>query len=555
MAEAVSPVSHLPRFEMRGVRKTFGATIALDGVDFAVRSGEVCALVGQNGAGKSTLMAVLAGALKPDAGEMRIEGAPYAPRHPLDARQAGVAMIHQELSLAPHLTVMENIVLGVEPARAGIVRRDRMRETAVAALTELGHRDISPDAFVGDLSPAGQQLVEIARALASGCRVLVLDEPTSSLGHADVRTLFDLIGRLKRQGHAIVYISHFIEEVKQVSDRFVVLRDGRNAGEGVTAGTRAGEIVGLMVGRALEDLYPRNARVSGDAILSVEDLVPGSAAFTLHRGEVLGIAGLLGAGRTRLLRTIFGLEAVKSGRVRVAACAGPATPHERWRQGMGMLSEDRSGEGLARALSIADNLTMTRLEPLGSPWLTWPAFTVLPSRQDAAAARWIDRLAIRCAGPRQAVAELSGGNQQKVAFGRLLHHDVDVLVLDEPTRGIDVSSKAQIYRLIDELVSRGGHMGPPLRPGDAGADPRPERVGADPRPERVGADPRTERVGADPRVGPKAVLLVSSYFPELLGVCDRIAVMSRGRLGPARPAGEWTEHALLMEASGARNAS
>jgi ribose transport system ATP-binding protein len=503
---------------MRGVRKTFGATIALDGVDFAVRSGEVCALVGQNGAGKSTLMGILAGALKPDAGEMRIDGAPYAPRHPLDARQAGVAMIHQELSLAPHLTVMENIVLGVEPTRAGIIQRDRMRQTAVAALAELGHQDISPGAFVGDLSPAGQQLVEIARALASGCRVLVLDEPTSSLAHADVRTLFDLLGRLKRQGHAIVYISHFIEEVKQVSDRFVVLRDGRNAGEGVTAQTRAGDIVGSMVGRALEDLYPRSRRVSGDAILAVEDLVPGSAAFTLHRGEVFGIAGLLGAGRTRLLRAIFGLEAVKSGRVRVAAFAGPATPHERWRQGMGMLSEDRSGEGLARALSIADNMTMTRLEPLGFTWLTWPAFTVLPSRQDAAAARWIDRLAIRCSGPRQAVAELSGGNQQKVAFGRLLHHDVDVLVLDEPTRGIDVSSKAQIYQLIDELVSRSG-------------------------------------VGADPRVGPKAVLLVSSYFPELLGVCDRIAVMSRGRLGPARPAAEWTEHALLMEASGARAAS
>jgi len=245
---------------------------------------------------------------------------------------------------------------------------------------------------------------------------------------------------------------------------------------------------------------------------------------------------------------------VTSGRIRVAAYTGAATPHERWRQGMGMLSEDRNGEGLARALSIADNMTMTRLEPLGSTWLTWPAFTVLPSRQDAAAARWIERLAIRCAGPRQAVAELSGGNQQRVAFGRLLHHDVDVLVLDEPTRGIDVSSKAQIYRLIDELVSRGGHMGPPLRPGDTGADPRTERAGAA-RTERAGADSRPERVGADPRVGPKAVLLVSSYFPELLGVCDRIAVMSRGRLGPARPAGEWTEHALLMEASGARNAS
>src|SRR5262249_22574424 len=213
--------------------------------------------VGQNGAGKSTLMGVLAGAMKPDAGEMRIDGAPYAPRGPLDARRAGVAMIHQELSLAPHLTVMENIVLGVEPMRYGLVDRARMREMATAALTELRHPDISPTALVDDLSPAGQQLVEIARAIASGCRMLVLDEPTSSLAHADVRRLFDLVARLRRQGHAIVYISHFIEEVKEVSDRFVVLRDGRNAGEGVTRETRADEIVGLMVGRALEDLYPR----------------------------------------------------------------------------------------------------------------------------------------------------------------------------------------------------------------------------------------------------------------------------------------------------------
>jgi ribose transport system ATP-binding protein len=503
MVEKVDKVA-IPRFEMRGVRKAFGATVALDGVDVAVNSGEVCALVGQNGAGKSTLMGMLAGALKPDAGTMRIEGAPYAPRHPLEARQAGVAMIYQELSLAPHLTVMENIVLGVEPTRRGFIQRDRMREVASAALDELGHRDISPDAVAGDLSPAGQQLVEIARALASGCRVLVLDEPTSSLSHGDVRRLFDLIGRLKRQGLAIVYISHFIEEVKGVSDRFVVLRDGRNAGEGVTAATRAEDIVGLMVGRALEDLYPRSARDLGDTILDVHDLEPGSATFALRRGEVLGIAGLLGAGRTRLLRTIYGLAPVKSGRIKVAAFSGRATPHQRWQQGVGMLSEDRAGEGLARAMSVADNMTMTRLDPLG-PW-----FTVLPGRQDAAAARWIERLAVRCRGPRQAVAELSGGNQQKVAFARLLHHDVDVLVLDEPTRGIDVSSKAQIYKLIDELVS-------------------PDRR--------------------------KAVLLVSSYFPELLGVCDRIAVMSRGRLGPARPATEWTEHALLMEASGARAAS
>jgi ribose transport system ATP-binding protein len=531
MAEAVGSV----RFEMRGVGKAFGATVALDGVDLAVRAGDVCALVGQNGAGKSTLMAILSGALAPDAGGLRLDGAPYAPRDPLDARRAGVAMIYQELSLAPHLSVMENIVLGMEPVRGGIVQRGRMRDTAVRALAELGHADISPETAVGDLQPAGQQLVEIARALAVGCRVLVLDEPTSSLGRADVRSLFDLIARLKARGIAIVYISHFIEEVKAVSDRFVVLRDGRNAGGGITATASAEAIVSLMVGRALDDMYPRARRTPGDPILRVDDVGPGGASLVLRRGEILGIAGLLGAGRTRLLRTIFGLAPVTSGAITVGAFSGPAVPHDRWRQGMGLLSEERAREGLALGLSVADNMTLTRLEPFG------PAFTVVPARQQAAAARWIDRLEIRCRGPRQAAAELSGGNQQKVAVARLLHHDVDVLVLDEPTRGIDVASKAQIYKLIDELVCGIGDRAT-VAPHARGVERGPEGSAET----RVGR-PVTNRQ--------KAVLLVSSYLPELLGVCDRIAVMSRGRLGPPRPVEEWTEHSLLMEASGVRAAS
>jgi ribose transport system ATP-binding protein len=279
-----------------------------------------------------------------------------------------------------------------------------------------------------------------------------------------------------------------------------------------------------MVGRTLQDLYPRSARAPGDVILELRDLCPGSATLTLHRGEILGIAGLLGAGRTRLLRTVFGLEPVRGGSVRLAAFTGPFSPAARWQQGMGMVSEDRMGEGLAAGMSVADNIMLTRLDGLG------PGFVVLPSRQRASAAGWIGQLEIRTRDPRQAVSHLSGGNQQKVAMARLLHHGVDVLLLDEPTRGIDVASKAQIYQLIDELVS-----GP-----------------------AVGRD--SSRTAGAPKVAPystdrKAVLLVSSYFPELLGVCDRIAVMSRGRLGEPRPAAEWTEHALLMEASGTRAAS
>jgi ribose transport system ATP-binding protein len=512
MAEAL-----IPQFEMRGVRKAFGGTVALDGVDLAVRAGEVCALVGQNGAGKSTLMSVLAGATVPDGGTMQLNGAPYAPRSPREARRAGVAMIYQELSLAPHLSVMDNIALGVEPPRSGppgtlgFVNRDRVKHMARAALAELGHPEIPIEARAGDLSPASQQLVEIARALAYGCDVLVLDEPTSSLAHADVHKLFELVGRLKEQGLAIVYISHFIEEVMQVSDRFVVLRDGRNAGEGPTAGTTGSQIVSLMVGRTLEDLYPRGARTFGDAVLELRELAPEHlepASLTLHKGEVLGIAGLLGAGRTRLLRGLFGLDAVKSGTVRLGVHTGPSAPTEWWRRGMGMLSEDRTGEGLAMNLSLADNLTLSRLKGLGR------GVFVSPAQQQRAARRWVDRLGIRASSAGQNVSSLSGGNQQKVALARLLHHDVDVLVLDEPTRGIDVASKAQIYELIDELVRS---------PGPSGHG--------------------------------KSVLIVSSYFPELLAVCDRIAVMSRGRLGAPRPASEWTEHALLLEAAGAGNPS
>ncbi|MBI1876248.1 MAG: sugar ABC transporter ATP-binding protein, partial [Acidobacteria bacterium] len=455
-----------------------------------------------------TLMEILSGAIQANAGEMTLDGAPYRPATPLDARRAGVAMIYQELSLAPHLSVMENIVLGMEPTRSGVVRWNEVRRTATRALTELNHPEIPPEAPVASLSVAEQQLVEIARALAVGCRVLVLDEPTSSLAREDARRLFGLIRDLRHQGHAIVYISHFIEEVRDVADRFVVLRDGRKIGEGPTAGATADEIVSMMVGRRVGDLYRRSVRRRGEPLLEVERFGPGSASFTLHRGEILGIAGLMGAGRTRLLRALFGLEPVRTARVRLGVYSGFSTPDRRWQQGMGMLSEDRKGEGLALGLAVSDNLTLSRLDGLG------PGRTVFPSRQRAATRRWVDRLGIRCADEGQTVGELSGGNQQKVAFARLLHHDVDVLVLDEPTRGIDVASKAQMYALLDSLVS-----------------PAPSEG------------------------RPKAVLMVSSYLPELLGLCDRLAVMHRGTLGPARPAGEFDEHQLMLEATGSSVAS
>src|SRR5688572_22388958 len=282
-SSAAAPRAVAERLRMEGVRKTFGATKALSGVDLSVSSGEVLALVGENGAGKSTLMKVLSGAHQPDEGRMWLEGIPYAPRNPLEARRAGVAMIYQELSLAPDLSVMENILLGMEPTRGPVVNWTEVRKRAGAALQQLGRGDIPLDRPVSELSIASQQMVEIARAVAIGCRVLVLDEPTSSLTRPDIRHLFDLVKRLRAQGLAIVYISHFLEEVKEISDRFTVLRDGKSVGGGVTKDATPEQIIALMVGRDVEDLYPRSDRQVGDVILEVNNL----------SGEVTNVASAL----------------------------------------------------------------------------------------------------------------------------------------------------------------------------------------------------------------------------------------------------------------------
>jgi len=508
MAERVDSRQSKVRLKMQGVSKRFGATVALEDVGIQVVAGQVLALVGENGAGKSTLMKVLSGAIKPDAGRMWLDGVSYRPGNPLEARRAGVAMIYQELSLTPHLSVQENIMLGMEPTVLGVVRWRQVRRRAVEAIKEFDNPELTPDARVGGLSVGSQQLVEIARALAIGCRVLVLDEPTSSLTQQDVERLFEIIRRLKKQGKAIVYISHFIEEVKRVADEVTVLRDGQMVGSSDVEAISTDEIIAMMVGRQVEDLYPRSTRHAGEIVLEVKDLAglekPKSASLQLHRGEVVGVAGLIGAGRTELLRSLFGLDPVRAGQIKLGVYTGPASPVRRWMQGAGILSEDRKEEGLALALSIADNVTLSKLKGFG------PLGLVLPSRQDKATKRWIKELGIRCRGPKQSVLSLSGGNQQRVALARLLQHDVDVFLLDEPTRGIDVAAKALIYKLIDKLAS-----GSPAE-------------------------------GREP----KAVLMVSSYLPELLGVCDRIAVMCRGRLGPTHSIDQVDEHKLMLEATG-----
>jgi len=480
--------------ELNGITKRFGATLALDNVSFKVERGSVHALVGENGSGKSTLMKIIAGALDADSGTITLDGKPFNPKNPLDARESGIAMIHQELSLCPDLNVAENILLGLEQSRGGFIDRKTSEHRAHEALTQLGYPDLDVTTPVRKLPIAVRQVVEIARAVALGSKVVILDEPTSSLTQADVERLFAVIEKLREDGHAVIYISHFLEEITRICDDLTVLRDGVYIGSAMVSQVTTDDIVTMMVGRNIQALYPHSDRKPGETVLELKNLetLKGHATLSLHRGEVVGVAGLNGSGRSELLRSIFGLDAVKSGQVKVGLVEGYRPPASRWAEGVGMLSEDRKLEGLALSMPIADNILLTKLPK------------VIAQRQHLAEGRvWMEKMGVKAQGPAQPVGELSGGNQQKVAIGRLLHHGVDVLLLDEPTRGIDVGSKEQIYQLIDRLAMEG-----------------------------------------------KAILMVSSYLPELQGMCDRIAVMHKGELGEARPTKDLSAEDIMREAAG-----
>lgn len=488
------------------IHKRFGPTVALDGVSLELRKGEVHALIGENGAGKSTLMNIVAGAMVPDKGEMSINGQNYVPSSPLDARLHGIALIHQELSLCPHLTVAENVLMGMESSRFGWLDRDDLSTRTNDVLKTFHHPDIRPAKRVGDLSVAAQQIVEICRALAAQAKIILMDEPTSSLQRDDVAQLFSLIRHLSSQGISVIYISHFLEEVRQIADRFTVLRDGRSVATGEIATTRDEELIAKMVGRSHHTLFPaRPPRpdTAGNVILEVKDLAAPpllkNASFELHRGEILGIAGLMGSGRTQLLRALFGLDRIAGGTVTVKddRRANRGTPRMRLVQGVGYLSEDRKGEGLALNLSIADNVTSTKFSSC-SKW-GWLDLT----RQRKQTENLINALKIKTQSTGQPAGDLSGGNQQKVIVARLLHQEADILLLDEPTRGIDIGSKAQVYETIAQCAAE-----------------------------------------------KKAVLMVSSYLPELFGMCDRLAVMSRGYLSDAKSIDEWTPETVLQVAIG-----
>ena len=489
------------------IHKSFGPTIALDGVDLELREGEVHALIGENGAGKSTLMNVIAGSLRPDQGTMEINGQPYTPSNPLDARTHGIALIHQELSLCSHLSVAENVLMGIESSRMGWLDRDKLFARTNEVLKTFHHADIRPEKRVGELSVAARQIVEISRAIAARARIILMDEPTSSLQREDVTHLFELIRKLSAEGISVIYISHFLEEVRQISDRFTVLRDGRSVASGEIATTTDDELISKMVGRAQQNLFPVRtpAPRARETILDVRNLAAPpllkDATFELRRGEILGIAGLMGSGRTPLLRTIFGLDRLESGSVKVnqkSLPPGRSTPAMRLIEGLGYLSEDRKGDGLTLNQSIADNVTVTKFDSCSRfGWLDLSA-------QRKQTEKLVNSLKIKTQGVQQDVGSLSGGNQQKVIVARLLHQDADILLLDEPTRGIDIGSKAQVYETIAACAAEN-----------------------------------------------KAVLMVSSYLPELFGMCDRLAVMSRGRLSTVRNIDEWTPESVLLAAIGA----
>ncbi len=482
--------------EMRGISKSFGATRALAEVSLSVDAGQVLALIGENGAGKSTLMKVLSGAHRPDSGAMQLAGKPFQPSSPGDARRAGVAMIYQELNLAPDLSVEENVLLGIEEHRLGFVRGWSHRQRVRDALSRLGHADMSLDRRVGQLSVGAQQVVEIARGLVSDARVMIFDEPTSSLSRHDVDRLFDIIHRLKQQGLAVIYISHFLEEVRRVADRYVVLRDGRSVASGTLSDPSDSQLVELMIGRSVDNLFPRVPHEIGQPVLEVAQYsghrAPRSVAFQLRRGEILGLFGLIGAGRTETLRCLLGLDRTMTGAAVLHGRKLSGGPRRRLNAGLGLVSEDRKSEGLAQSMTIADNLTLSALSQYALGGL------LRLGKRRQAAKEWMQRLSVKAHSPEQPISQLSGGNQQKVAIARVLHQAADVLLLDEPTRGIDVGTKADIYRLIGQSAAEG-----------------------------------------------KSILFVSSYLPELLAVCDTLAVMSRGRLRDVRPTDQWTESEVM----------
>jgi ribose transport system ATP-binding protein len=497
-----------PRLHVTGVRKQFPGVLALDGVSLAVAPGEVVAVVGENGAGKSTLMKVVAGVYVPDAGTVELDGRPVRFADPADAMAAGVSLIHQELNLAENLSVADNLFLGREVTTGGplrLINRGAMANQAGELLAKVGFPASQAGKRVGDLPPGEKQLIEIARALGLDARVLIMDEPTSSLTRRETERLYSVIDALKATGVSVLYISHRLAEVKRVADRAVVLRDGRNAGELAKNEITHDNLVRLMVGRDLKQFYPRTHRggVGGQPVLQVRGLTYANgpatpATFEVRAGEVLGMAGLVGAGRTELAEAVFGVRPITGGELTLdGQPLRVGRPRDAIQAGLLLVPEDRRHHGLTTSATVGFNLSLPNLDRLGS-WLG------VRGRAERELHRtWIDRLRVKTPSAAQTVGLLSGGNQQKVVYGKWLARTPRVLILDEPTRGVDVGAKAEIYALIDELAGRG-----------------------------------------------VAVWMITSDMEELLGMADRAVVLHDGRVAGELSRDELTEQAVMTLATG-----
>jgi len=443
-----------PLLALAGITKRFGGTVALDGAEFDLRRGEVHALVGENGAGKSTLIKILGGIHRPDAGEVLVGGEPVEIRDVADADRLGIRLIHQELSLAPNLTVAENIFLGREPTRFGLLNRRRLFAEAEKLRDELHLPEIGDvRTLAGDLSVAQQQLVEIARALSVQARILILDEPTAALSEAETAALFAKLRRLRDQGVGIIYISHRLEEIRRVADRVTVFRDGRRIGTQEVSKFDLRELIRWMVGRELKERYPRPPCRPGNVVLHVEHLcAPGvnDVSFELRAGEVLGFAGLVGAGRTELARTLFGITPATSGALEIAGREVTVrSPADARAAGIALVPEDRKRAGLVMTGSVGFNLAL----PWTRQWIRGPFPNA--ARRAGIVNRALSAFAIKTAGSEQCISALSGGNQQKVVFGKWMEQPPRILILDEPTRGVDVGAREEMFNLIHRLVGQG----------------------------------------------------------------------------------------------------
>lgn len=498
-----APPLDRPLLSVRQVSKSFAAPV-LKGIDLTIAAGEVVALTGENGAGKSTLSKVIAGLLEPDGGEMRLEDAPYAPSNRVAAERLGVRIVLQELGLIATLSIAENLLLGAIPARAGFIRAAELERIARAQLARVGLAQIDPSQPVSELGIGKQQLVEIARALMGSVRILILDEPTAMLTEPEIALLFEQIARLRSEGVGIIYISHRLDELRRIADRIVVLRDGELVANERASEMQHDEIVCAMLGHEPVRESSRGRRPSGRELLRVAGLTRDrqviDVSLSVHAGEIVGIAGLVGSGRTELLRMIFGADRQDAGDIFLDGQSTPArieSPARAVALGIGLLTEDRKAQGLLPTQSVATNVTLGRLSSVSRQgWID-------AATEKSVTERWMQQLRIRARAADQPVEELSGGNQQKVLLARWLHRDCQVLLLDEPTRGIDIGAREDIYAQLDALAAAG-----------------------------------------------KAVLVVSSDLRELMMICDRIAVMSAARLVRTFVRDEWTENEILDAAFG-----